>query len=94
MPHDSKLNELSHSRLMVTKWLVQRSHWGWFNYLYLIVSMIVLSNTICAICMYSYFIYMQVCICMYVCVFVCIYVCVRICMCGCVCTDTYRQEKR
>ena len=42
-------------------------------------------------CIYSYFIYMQVCICMYVCVFVCIYiyVCVCICMCGCVCTDTY-----
>ena len=39
--------------------------------------------------MYSYIIYTQVCICMYVCVFVCIYVCVRICMCGCVCTDTY-----
>ena len=54
-------------------------------YVYLIVSMIVLNNTICAILyvflLYIYiYIYMQVCICMYVCVFVCIYICVCVCI--------------
>ena len=59
-------------------------------YVYLIVSMIVLSNTIYAI-LYVFLFYIYAGVYMYVCVCICmyIYVCVCICMCGCVCTDKY-----
>ena len=54
------------------------------------MSMIVLSNTICAI-LYVFLFHIYAGVYMYVCVCICmyIYVCVCICMCGCVCTDTY-----
>ena len=56
------------------------------------MSMIVLSNTTCAI-LYVFLFHIYAGVYMYVCVCICMYiyicVCMYICMCGCVCTDTY-----
>ena len=64
-------------------------------YVYLLVSMIVLNNTICAILyVFLFHIYMQVCICMYVCVCVCVCVCVYIYVCVGVYVQIHASHKR
>ena len=49
-------------------------------YVYLIVSMIVLSNTICAI-LYVFLFYIYAGVYMYVCVYICMYICVYVWVC-------------
>ena len=57
-------------------------------YVYLIVSMIVLSNTICAI-LYVFLFYIHAGVYMYVCVCICMYICVRTYMYVWVCMYRY-----